>query len=110
MCAMRDHQAALHNAPMSPAARSPAGGSGSVSLELAAVRFQGQTTAVSRYEAARARSGDAPWTTRVGFVERHHDGRLLVRGVFAGHYVYVDEEDRVSQAGAAEGGATGALV
>jgi uncharacterized membrane protein len=107
---MRAHQPGSQNASMTPAASSPAGGSGGGPLELAAVRFHGQATAVSRYEAARARSGDASWATKVGFVERHHDGRLLVRGVFAGHYVYVDEDDRVSEAGAAEGGVTGALV
>jgi hypothetical protein len=45
-----------------------------------------------------------------GFVERHHDGRLLLRGTFAGHYLDVDEEDRVSQKGAGEGAATGGLV
>jgi uncharacterized membrane protein len=110
MCAMRAHQQPSQNARMPPAASNSAGGSETVPLDLAAVRFHGQATAVSRYEAARERTGDAPWTRRVGFVERHHDGRLLVRGVFAGHYVYVDEDDRVSQAGAAEGGVAGALV
>jgi NADH dehydrogenase len=79
-------------------------------LELAAVRFGGEATAVSRYAAARARAGEASWPEKVGFVERHHNGRLLVRGVFAGHYVYVDEADHISQSGAAEGGAVGALV
>jgi len=46
----------------------------------------------------------------VGFVERHHNGRLLLRGTFAGHYLDVDEGDRFSQKGAGEGAATGGLL
>jgi uncharacterized membrane protein len=53
---------------------------------------------------------DAQWTRDVGFVERHHNGRLLLRGTFAGHYLDVDEGDRVSQKGAGEGAATGGLL
>jgi uncharacterized membrane protein len=33
-----------------------------------------------------------------------------VRGVFAGHYVYVDEADHISQSGAAEGGPVGRII
>jgi len=79
-------------------------------LELVAVRFRGQATATSRYEAARDRVGDAPWTQKVGFVERHHNGNLLVRGVFAGHYVYFDESDHAALGGATNGGVVGALA
>jgi uncharacterized membrane protein len=50
------------------------------------------------------------WTRDVGFVERHHNGHLLVRGTFAGHYVDVDESDDVSERGGREGAATGGLV
>jgi uncharacterized membrane protein len=88
-----------------------------VSLDLAVVRFGGEGTAVERYAAARDRSTSpyardpAPrWTRDVGFVERHHNGRLLLRGTFAGHYVDVDESDDVSQQGAGEGAASGGLV
>ena len=88
-----------------------------MSLDLAIISFDGEGTAVKRYAAARDRSStpgrqitEAQWTRDVGFVERHHNGRLLLRGTFAGHYLDVDEGDRVSQKGAGEGGATGGLV
>ena len=77
-----------------------------VSIELAVVLFDGEGKAVERYADARDRSsshadfGAAPaWTRDVGFVERHHNGHLLMRGMFAGHYLDVDEGDHVSQKG-----------
>ena len=88
----------------------PTGSTEDAPLELAAVQFDHETSAASRYQDARERAGAAPWTANIGFVERHHNGRLLMRGVFAGHYVYVDESDRVSQPGAAEGGAAGGVL
>jgi uncharacterized membrane protein len=81
-----------------------------MSLDVAVVRFEGEGTAVKRYADAKERSAAAPWTQQVGFVERHHNGRLLLRGTFAGHYLDVDESDRVSQKGAGEGAAVGGLV
>ncbi len=64
-----------------------------------------------RYADAKERSSSAPrWAQKVGFVERHHDGRLVLRGTFAGHYVDVDEGDHVSQAGAAKGAVTAGLL
>lgn len=88
-----------------------------MSLDLAVVRYGGEGAAVQAYAAARARLSSrverAPhpqWTRDVGFVERHHNGHLLVRGTFAGHYVDVDESDDVSDVGGREGAATGGLV
>lgn len=82
-----------------------------MNLDLAVVRFEGEGTAVERYAAAKERSGgDAPWAHEVGFVEHHHNGRLLLRGVFAGHYLDIDESDRVSQRGAGEGAVAGGLI
>ncbi len=82
-----------------------------MSLEFALARFHGEGTAVQSYAAAKDRPGpDQEWTRKVGFVERHHSGRLLVRGTFAGHYVDVDENDRFSQTGAGPGAVAGGLV
>jgi uncharacterized membrane protein len=88
-----------------------------MSLEVAVILFTGEGEAVKRYADARDRStqpgtlGEAPaWTRDVGFVERHHSGHLLLRGVFAGHYLDVDENDHVSQKGTAEGAVGGAIV
>jgi uncharacterized membrane protein len=82
-----------------------------VSLDVAVAQFDGEGTAVRRYAAAREVPGaDPPWTQMVGFVEHHHNGRLVLRGTFAGHYLDVDESDRVSEKGAGEGAAAGGLV
>jgi uncharacterized membrane protein len=82
-----------------------------VSLDFALAQFEGEGTAVQRYAAAKDRSGDdARWTHEVGFVEHRHSGRLVLRGTFAGHYLDVDESDRVSQKGAGEGAVAGGLV
>jgi uncharacterized membrane protein len=82
-----------------------------VSLDLAVAQFDGEGTAVQRYAAVKERSrADPAWMHQVGFVERHHNGRLLLRGTFAGHYVDVDESDHVSQGGTSEGAVAGGLV
>jgi uncharacterized membrane protein len=75
-----------------------------MSLNIAFVRFHGEDAAVVQYADAKERAGSgARWTQEVGFVERHHSGKMLLRGTFAGHYIDVDEGDHVSQQGAAEG-------
>jgi uncharacterized membrane protein len=89
----------------------PADTVGSMSLEFALAQFHGEGTAVQSYTAAKDRPGpDEAWTRKVGFVERHHNGRLLLRGTFAGHYLDVDEGDRASQTGAGAGAVAGGLV
>src|SRR5258708_16401180 len=87
----RDHRSSIHTFI------------GQAAMDLAAVQFDGQGTAVTRYAAAKARSGDASWTRRAGFVERHNNGNLLIRGVFAGHYVAVDEGAHISENGGVQG-------
>jgi uncharacterized membrane protein len=81
-----------------------------VSVDVAVAQFDGEGTAVNVYAAAKERSPDASWTQKVGFVERHHSGRLLLRGTFAGHYLDVDEVDHVSQKGTGEGAVAGGVV
>jgi len=82
-----------------------------MSLEFALAQFHGEGTAVQSYSAAKDRSGpDEPWMREVGFIECHHNGRLLLRGTFAGHYLDVDESDRASQTGAGAGAVAGGLV
>jgi uncharacterized membrane protein len=82
-----------------------------VSLDVAVAQFDGEGTAVKRWSAAKdGPGGTADWIQKVGFVERHHSGRLLLRGTFAGHYLDVDEHDHVSERGAGEGVLAGGLV
>ncbi len=83
-----------------------------MSLDLALIRFPGETKAASVFGAMRASEGShpAPWTHEVGLVEHHRNGRVSIRGTFANHYVDVDGADHVSESGALEGALTGALV
>jgi uncharacterized membrane protein len=82
-----------------------------VDFDFALVRFEGQGSAVEAFSAAGDRSrADAPWTRQVGFVEHHHNGHLVLRGTFAGHYVDVDEALHASERGTGEGFAVGALI
>jgi uncharacterized membrane protein len=82
-----------------------------MALESVVVAFDGDNTASVRFADARDQAGsDAPWSRDVGLVEHHHSGRLLLRGMFGGHYVDVDESDHVSQRGAGEGAVVGGLI
>jgi uncharacterized membrane protein len=77
-------------------------------MDLAVVRFSGVGSAAKAFAAARG--AGAPWTHEVGLVEHHHNGHLVLRGTFAGHYIDVDEALHVSQRGTVEGFASGAVV
>jgi uncharacterized membrane protein len=80
-------------------------------LDFALLIFPGVNSAAEAFAVARDRSGAAgSWAREVGFVEHHHDGHLVLRGTFAGHYVDVDEALHVSQRGAAEGWGVGAVI
>ncbi len=63
-----------------------------VSLDFAVAQFGGQTTAAEKYAVAKERTGDdARWTREVGIVEHRHNGRLALRGTFAGQYLDLDK-------------------
>ncbi|HWF50485.1 MAG TPA: DUF1269 domain-containing protein [Solirubrobacteraceae bacterium] len=79
-------------------------------LDLAAVRFPAVDAAYEAFTAARASAGGAPWIQHVGFVERHNDGHMVLRGTFAGHYVDVDEALHLSEPGGGEGATVGGLI
>ena len=82
-----------------------------VDLEFALAVFDGESTASMRFADARDRSAPgARWAQEIGLVEHHHNGRLVLRGTFAGHYLDVDESDHVSQTGAAGGAVAGGLI
>lgn len=82
-----------------------------MSLESVVVAFDGENAASVRFAEARDRAGaDARWSRDVGLVEHFHSGRLLLRGMFAGHYLDVDETGHFSQTGAGEGAVAGGLI
>jgi uncharacterized membrane protein len=79
--------------------------------DFALLSFDGISSAAEAFAAARDRSGgDAPWISKVGFVEHHEDGHLVLRGTFAGHYVDSDEALHVSGRGTTEGVTAGAVI
>jgi uncharacterized membrane protein len=88
-------------------------------LDLALVLFHRGDAATEAFVAARDRAAPAgagrtgaaaPWTRQVGLVEHHHNGHLVLRGTFAGHYVDVDEALHLSETGAGEGFVGGAAL
>jgi uncharacterized membrane protein len=82
-----------------------------VPTDLLVIAFDGVNASANAYTAARRRSATASrWEDRVGLVEHGADGRLALHGVFAGHYLDVDERLHASEEGAAEGWRAGALV
>ena len=82
-----------------------------MTLDLALLSFEGTNASERAFDAARERSSaSAAWVQRVGFVEHHKNGHLVLRGNFAGHYVDIDEALHVSQRGAAEGAIIGGLI
>jgi uncharacterized membrane protein len=80
-----------------------------MSLDLALLSFDGVNAAIKAFDDARQRAS-AAWIREVGFAEHHEDGHLVLRGTFVGHYVDTDEALHVSQRGAAEGWAIGAVL
>jgi uncharacterized membrane protein len=58
----------------------------------------------------RERADGAPWLHEVGFVEHHRNGRIVVRGTFAGHYVDIEDESDFMGRDTAIGALTGAIL
>lgn len=82
-----------------------------MSLELAVVRYPGQTHAESAFGVLRERSGAAAeWTHEVALVEHHRRDRMVIHGTIGGRFIDVNEMDHVSQPGAAKGAAAGLLL
>lgn len=82
-----------------------------MSLELAIVRYPGQTDAESAFGTLRERAGSAAqWTHEIALVQHHRRDRLVIHGTIGGHFVDVNEMDHVSQHGAAKGAAAGMVL
>jgi len=80
-------------------------------IEFALVRFDDLGAAARAFGEARSRSAqDAPWISKAGLVEHHHNGHWVLRGTFAGHYLDVDEALHVSERGSVEGFFGGAAL
>jgi uncharacterized membrane protein len=94
--------------PGPPAAAPQAGDDGN--QDVTALTFDHVEGAERAYADVRGRAADAPWMHEMAFVECHRNGRIVVRGVFAGHYVSVDDLGDAIGRDTAAGAAAGALV
>lgn len=79
-------------------------------LDLAVVRYRGEDGAAEALDPRDRAGADAAWAKQVGIVEHYATGRLSLRGMFSGQYVDADETHHVSEPGAAEGFAVGAVL
>jgi uncharacterized membrane protein len=81
-----------------------------MTLDLAAIVFDGWHGAEVAYAEARERAGDQPWVNEVAIVQHHHTHRVTVRGTFAGRYVDVGDRGDVVGPDPVLGAVTGALI
>lgn len=79
-----------------------------MALDVALVSFSTQNGATNAF--TEREGADSAWTNEVAFVEHHHNGHVTVSGTILGHYVNFNEEDALSQPGAAAGALIGVLV
>lgn len=80
-------------------------------LDFALLVLHGVNSAADAFADARERSDQhAPWVHAAGLVEHHENDRLVLRGTFAGRYVDVDENLRLSQHGRDVGASVGAIL
>jgi hypothetical protein len=69
-----------------------------MSLDLAPIRFRGETTPASEFGTIRAGVGsEAPRTHEVAIIEHLHNDRMSVRGTFAERHVDVEETDHLCE-------------
>ncbi len=64
----------------------------------------------SAFGAVRQRDPDAAWIGEAALLVHHHNDRITLNGTVLGRYVSADEQDHISQPGAAVGGIVGGLL
>ena len=79
-------------------------------LDLAVASFDRTEGAEKAYADVRERASDAPWMHEIAFVEHHKRGRIVVRGVFAGHFLDIEDEADPIGKDVGVGALTGAVV
>lgn len=79
-------------------------------MQVAVVCFAHDDGADSAFGSARQREPEAAWTHEAALLVHHHNDRITLNGTVLGHYVSADEQDHISQSGAAVGGIVGGLL
>jgi uncharacterized membrane protein len=79
-------------------------------LDLAVLTFPNLDEAEQVFADVRDQVGEAEWLDEVAFVQHRWDGRMVVRGTLARHYVDLAEEGDVLGPNTAVGALSGALV
>lgn len=82
-------------------------------VDLALMVFEHTEGAERAYSRAPGDAAAAPWAREIAFVEHHRHDRIVLRGTFADHYVYADDDEqfigRKTAEGALAGGVAGGL-
>ncbi len=79
-----------------------------MALELAILTFEHIDGAEETF--AHLAPIRAPWRQELAFVARHRNGRITVRGTFAGHYLDISDRGDVIGRDTAIGALTGAVI
>jgi hypothetical protein len=82
----------------------------SQTLQVGIARFSGTDGAERAFADARNWDPVADWIDDAAFVEVHRDGRIVVRGSVAGHYVDLDGEGDVIGSDTGRGAVVGAAL
>lgn len=81
-----------------------------MAIEIALARYGSPEAADHVYSRARQNAPQDDWVSEVALVEMHQNGRVVLRGTFAGHFVSIDEYGDPDAGTVAGGAMTGAVV
>jgi hypothetical protein len=79
-------------------------------VDAAVIAFHHIEGAEHEYASALERVAGAQWLRKVAFIEVHRNGRIVVRGTIAGHYVDIEDEGDLIGRDPALGAGIGVLV
>src|SRR4051812_50053836 len=79
-------------------------------MDAGVIAFRHIEGADHAFASAEERTPGASWLQKAAFVEVHRNGRIVVRGTIAGHYVDIDDEGDLIGGDTARGAAIGVLA
>jgi uncharacterized membrane protein len=81
-----------------------------MAMDLAMLTFDHPEGAERALAKVRDAAAGAAWLDEFALVERRHNGRIVIRGTFAGHYLDVDQSGDPMGRDTAIGALTGAVI